>query len=55
MTTFGQRLALELDDDACVFVRFIADGGDVGDHFRIHQLRDSLDEHRAIHIVGNLG
>ena len=33
MTTFGIAVALQFDDDAGVFVRFVADRGDVGKNF----------------------
>ena len=49
------RFALEFDDDARVLVRLVAHGGDVGDDFGVHQLRDALDEHGAVDRVGNRG
>ena len=55
MTTFGLRVALQLDDDARVFVGLVADGGDVGQNFLVHQFGDALDQRRAIHVVRNLG
>ena len=54
MTTFGLRVALQLDDHARVFVRLIANRGDVGQHFFVDQIGDALDQRRAIHVVGNL-
>src|SRR5438034_11748915 len=52
---FRIGIALELDHDARAFVRLIADIADVGEHFFVHQLRDSLDQRCAVHTVGNLG
>ena len=48
-------VALEINNHTCLLVGFVADGADVGDDFLIHQIRDALDEHRAVHVVGNLG
>ena len=48
-------VALQLDDDARVFVRLIADRGDVAENFFVHQLGDPLDQRGAIHVVRNLG
>ena len=48
------RVALQLDDDARVFVRLVADRGDVGEDLFVHQLGDALDQRRAVHVVGNL-
>ena len=53
MTTLGMRVALQLDDNARVLIRFVADRGDVGEHLLVHERRDSLDERGAIHVVGN--
>ena len=53
MTTFGLRVALELDHDARVLVRLVANRGDVGQDLFVHELRDALDQRRAIHVVGN--
>ena len=51
----GDGVALEFDDHARVFVRFVADGGDVGEalYLFVHQFGDALDEHRAVDVVRN--
>ena len=46
---------LELDDNPRVFIRFVADGGDVGEHLSVHQLRNPLYQRGAVHVVRNLG
>ena len=51
----GDGVALDLDDHARVFIRFIAHGGDVGDDFLVDQLGDALDQDGAVDVVGNLG
>src|SRR5262249_43466448 len=48
------RVAFEFDDNACVFIRLIADVADVGQHFFIHQLRDALDQRGAVYAIRNL-
>ncbi len=48
-------IALQFDDDARVFVRFVPDRRDVGQHLVVHQFRDALDQRGAIHVVRNLG
>jgi hypothetical protein len=48
---FRQRLAFELDDDARVLVRLVADRRDVRDDLGIDQLRDAFDEHRPVDVV----
>ena len=50
----GHGVALELDDNARVFVRLVAHGGDVGDRFFIGQRRDFLDQRGAVDHVRNL-
>src|SRR5208282_1887170 len=49
------RVALELDDDARVLVRLVANGRDVREarRFFVHQFGDALDEHRAVDVVGD--
>ena len=51
----GDGVALEFHDHAGVLVRFIADGGDVGEarRFLIHEFGDAFDEHGAIDVVRN--
>src|SRR5688572_15039728 len=44
------RVALEFDDHACVFIRLVANGGNVGENFLVHQLGDALDKHGAINV-----
>src|SRR5207248_10440309 len=51
---FRVGVAFELDDDARVLVRLIADVADVGQHLFVYQLRDSLDQRGAVHAVWNL-
>ena len=51
---FRVGVAFELDDDARVFVRLIADVADVGQHFFVHQLRDALNQRGAVHAIRNL-
>ena len=48
------RIALEVNDNARVFVRLIADRADVRDDLVVHQIRDARDEYRAVHVVRNL-
>ena len=50
----GHGVALEFDDNARVFVRLIAHGGDVSDRFFIGQRRDLLDQRGAVDHVRNL-
>src|SRR5207253_9068976 len=45
------RVALELDDHARVFIRLIADRRDFAQNFFVHEIGDTLDQRRAIHIV----
>src|ERR1017187_5589656 len=49
------RVALEFNDDAGVFVRLVANGRNVGEalFLLVHQFGDALDEHRAIDVVGD--
>ena len=49
----GDGVALDLDDDARVFVGLVAHRGDVGDDLFVHQFGDALDQHRAIDVVRN--
>src|SRR6266566_4655488 len=51
----GIGVALELDYHACVFVRFVADRGDLAQNFLIHQIGDALDQRRAVHVERDLG
>src|SRR5439155_8904959 len=51
---FRVGAAFELDDDAPVFVRLIADVADVGQHLFVYQLRDPLDQRGAVHAIRNL-
>jgi hypothetical protein len=44
----GQRVALDFDDDAGVFVRFVAHGGDVRDDLFVDKLGDALDQHARL-------
>ena len=37
-------VALQLDDHARVFVRFVANIADVGEHLFVHQIGDALDQ-----------
>jgi len=37
------RVALQLNDHAGIFIRLIAHCGDVGNYFFVHQLGDALD------------
>ena len=48
-------VALQLDDHAGVLVRLVAHVADAGEDLLVHQLRDALDQHRAVHVVRNLG
>ena len=49
----GHRIALELDDHASVFIRFIAHGGDFRKDFFVRQFRHPANERGAIHIIRN--
>ena len=51
----GIAVALQFDDDARVFVGLVADRGDIGEHFFVHQFRDPLDQRGAIDVVRNFG
>ena len=53
MTTFGNGVPLDLDHDAGVLVGLVAHRGDVGDDLFIDQVGDALDQHGAVHVVGN--
>ena len=48
-------ITLQLDDHAGVFGALVAHIADAGENFFIHEIGDSFDEFRAVHIVGNLG
>jgi hypothetical protein len=49
----GDGVALELDDDARAFVRFVAHVGDVGELLFVDQRGDALDQLGAVHVEGN--
>src|ERR1017187_2015333 len=51
----GDGVTLEFNDHARVFIRFIANGRDVGEarRFFVHQFGHALDEHRAVDVVRN--
>ena len=48
-------VALQLDHYPRVFVRFVTNRSDVGQHFFVHQRRDALDQRGAVHVVRNFG
>ena len=48
-------VTLQLDHNARVFVRFVADGADVRDRLLVDEIGDALDEGRAVDVVGDLG
>src|SRR5439155_3038386 len=50
---FRVRIALQLDDHACIFIRLVANGADFCQHFFVHQRRDAFDEGGAIDVVWN--
>ena len=53
---FGDRIALEFDDDAqAVAVRFVAQFRDALDAFVAHRLRNALDHARLVDLEGDLG
>ena len=47
-------VALELDDDARVFVGFVTNRRDLAQNFFVHEIGDTLNQRSAIHIVWNL-
>ncbi len=51
----GTRVALEINDDAGVFIGLIAHRADLGKDLCIRKFRDALDESGTVHCVGNLG
>src|SRR5438093_321986 len=51
----GIGVALELDYQPCVFVRFVADRGDLVQNFFVHQIGDALDQRRAIDVERDFG
>ena len=54
MTTFGLRVAFQLDDDARVFVRFIAESQLMSvSTLSFTSSRDALDQRGAVHVVRN--
>ena len=52
---FWIRVQLQLDDNARVLVRLVADGGDVRENFFVHQLGDPFHQRGPVHVVGNFG
>ena len=50
---FRERVALQLDDNARVLIRLVANRGDISQDLVVHERRDSLDERGAVHVVGN--
>ena len=48
-------ITLQLDDHAGVLGALVTHIADAGENFFIHEIGDSFDEFRAVHIVGNLG
>ena len=49
------RVALQVDDDARVLVRLVADAADFRQNFLVGQFGDARDEVRTVHGEGNLG
>ena len=52
---FWVCVALQLDDDARVFVRLVAHVADAGEHFFVREFGDALHEFGAVYVIRNLG